>query len=327
MHGRFFLFLIFSCSLACTQPPPPRHLEEIAFDKSRNRLLLFGGVELGEGKFVEPSNLHEWDGSIWKRTEATGPIGRRGGAWVYDEAEKKTFLIGGAATGKAVEDSVLFDVWSWNGTAWQQLPSECPVKEPEAVYDPVEGRILVYGEVSNKAAINYDGEHLFELWHYKDNNWKKLSTNGPNIIGSRMIAFDSDRKTLVVPVFQNEGLFVWEWSGGEWKKTVCGESCPAYRTRFALGYHPIDKATFLFGGLTADREKQLGDFWKWNGSKWQEVKTSGSPLARNSAHFVFGNGGLMLYGGSIPKPAPQKGLQLSNELWIWKNSAWTQMKQ
>ncbi len=70
----FFLFLLFSTSIF--SQPNPRHLEEVAYDKARDRLILFGGAEIIPGGWEEPSMLYEWDGMVWKKFETAGPVGR-----------------------------------------------------------------------------------------------------------------------------------------------------------------------------------------------------------------------------------------------------------
>jgi hypothetical protein len=199
------------------------------------------------------------------------------------------------------------------------------VKEPEATFDPVNKRVLVYGDAANKNVINYDLPASFELWEFKNAEWRKLSAGGPNIIGSRMISFDAGRNKLVVPVFKDNKLSVWEWSDGKWAKSDFEKDSPGYRTRFALAYHPVEKVTFLFGGLSADR-RQLGDLWKWDGRQWKEIDFTDGPSVRNSSHFVFSKNQLILYGGSVPRAPPATGIELSNEMWGWKNDKWKLLK-
>ncbi|MEI9909362.1 MAG: hypothetical protein WDO71_06690 [Bacteroidota bacterium] len=275
----FFATTVFS-------QPNPRHLEEVAYDKIRNRLILFGGAELVNGRPEEPSMVYEWDGTNWKRLESPGPQGRRGHGWIYDENRKETILIGGVTEGKVLKDSVVFDVWSWNGSSWKLHTTNCPVKEPETVYDPVNKRILVYGDANNKTAINYNAATAFELWEYKSGKWKKLSDAGPSIISSRMIAFDSERNRLVIPVFDQQQMIVWEWTGQVWEKIVCENNCPVYRTRFALAYDQVEKETFLFGGLTQERS-QSGDFWKWNGKRWDSIENQRTSLCKKTQHILL----------------------------------------
>jgi hypothetical protein len=319
------LFFFLCCTTAIFSEPNPRHLEEIAFDKANNKLLVFGGIEMKMLGWTEPAMVYEWDGKAWKSKVSKGPVGRRGHVWIYDESKKQTVLMGGVTAGDIIKDSILLDVWTWDGDQWELMNTTCPVKEPEAVFDPVNSRILVYGDANHKSQVNYNLAPAFELWEYKNSSWKKLSTDGPDITGSRMLAFDVERKRLVVPVFEQNEMTVWEWTNIKWEKSVCGKEAPGYRTRFAIGYDPVAKVTVLFGGLSGDRV-QLGDFWKWYGKKWQSIKSKTGPVARNSAHFASGNKQLLLFGGSVPKMGREKGLELSNELWIWKNGEWTQIK-
>jgi hypothetical protein len=305
--------------------PNPRHLEEITYDSKRNKLLLFGGAEVNNEVWKEPSLIFEWDGKTWEKIDVQGPPGRRGHGWVYDENKKEAILIGGVAEGKILKDSVVFDVWSWDGNKWKPNNTNCPVKEPEAVYDPANKRILVYGDANNKSRLNYNEPTAFELWEYKNGTWNRLSTDGPDIRGSRMIAFDNDRKRLVIPVFEQNKMIVWEWKDNVWEKIVCENEYPVYRTRFALAYYPAEKQTLLFGGLSEKRE-QLGDFWKWNGKKWEKIETTIAPSVRNSTHFASNNNQLFLYGGSVPKALPEKGIELSNELWSWEKGFWKKLK-
>lgn len=186
------------------------------------------------------------------------------------------------------------------------LNAACPVKEPEATYDPVNKRILVYGDANGKTTVDYNLPASFELWAFTSGGWKQLSTRGPNITGSRKISFDASRNKLVVPVFNENKLVVWEWSDLGWTKTDFERDCPAYRGRFALAHHPVEKVTYLFSGLSAER-KELRDLWKWDGRQWTKIDFKDGPSMRNSAHLVFGNNQLFLYGGTIPKVSPEKG--------------------
>jgi hypothetical protein len=250
-----------------------------------------------------------------------GPTGRRGHGWVYDESRREALLIGGVTKGKTTEDSLVFDIWSWNGAKWKLLDTSCPVKEPETAYDRINKRVFVYGEAKRSSPENV----VFELWEYKALTWKKLSAEGPSIIGSRMIAFDSKRNRLVIPIFTENESVVWEWTGESWEKERCQSICPSYRTRFAFVYSPIEQAALLFGGLSEKRD-QLGDFWKWNGKNWEQIVTTPLPSPRNSVHFAFFKTYPILYGGSIKKRPPQTGIEATNEMWGWLNGKWELVK-
>jgi hypothetical protein len=134
-----------------------------------------------------------------------------------------------------------------DGKSWKIIKTTCPVKEPAAIYDPVNKRILVYGDANNKTASDYKLPAIFELWAFKDDRWEKLAADGPNTTGSRKICYDVARNKLVVPVFHDNKLFVWEWSDGTWTKTEIDKDCPGYRSRFALAYHLLKGRPICLG--------------------------------------------------------------------------------
>lgn len=308
-----FVLLLLNVKTFSQAGPGPRHLEEIAFDTDRNTLILSGGGEtvLGKGTLF-PDPVSEWDGKIWKHFDRPGPKNRYGHALVYDPTEKATYLIGGV---NEAARSISLDVWKWKDHRWSLLSSDCPAKTVEAAYDPVVKRVLVYGDVYNKTALTQRGDPVaFELWEFKLNAWKKLSTEGPQIHSQFEIAFDAKRNALVIPVWENGKSMVWEWKDEKWSKTVVPGKNPDERNRFALAYHAKEKATFLFGGRN-NTNPFLQDFWKWDGVKWTEISALEKPPARAAATMESGNDGLYLYGGVAP-------WGLSNEIWKWQNSKW-----
>ena len=316
--------LFFLVRLIDSPLPQARHLEEVAFDTHRNTLILYGGAVAEEGKLKEFTQVHEWDGSGWTALDVYGPSGRSGHALVYHESEKVTYLIGGVT--EAQNPYVIyFDVWRWNGKDWKQVHTSCPVKEPEAVYDPVNKRMLVYGDAGDKTKFTYGNDQKFELWEYKSNTWKKLSAKGPHTDGPTGIAYDTNRQTLVIPTWKEGKAVVWEWKNNTWQKIACSANCPPTRNRFPLVYYPEEKTTYLFGGFTADR-KQLGDFWKWDGKQWAQINTITGPSVRNSTHFAYGQKSLFLYGGSVPLAGSPGKITLCNELWQWTEGKWKQIQ-
>jgi hypothetical protein len=74
--------------------PPPRSYHALAYDSSRERLVLFGGVR----SYVPDSlaDTWEWNGSAWvETTPATSPAARYAPAMAYDGARGRMLLFGG----------------------------------------------------------------------------------------------------------------------------------------------------------------------------------------------------------------------------------------
>ena len=298
--------------------PDPRHLEEIAYDSKRDKIVLFGGGGnlIGRG-FAFPDNVFEWDQSAWKEAQFEVPGNRVGHALVYDAHQKATFLIAGITEAQAAS-KVNLNVWKWDGVQWQLSNGDAPVKTSEAAYDPISKRILVYGDVYNKTQLRQGSDpQKFELWELKSNRWKQLSTTGPITNSQYEIAFDMARNALVIPFWENGKSVVWEWKNEKWDKIATTGDAPSARNRYALAYHPQEKATFLFGGRNASNPF-LNDLWKWDGKLWTKIESARPPARRAAATMEYGKGALYLYGGVVE-------WGLSNEIWQWKKGTWKLM--
>jgi hypothetical protein len=318
------ILLLIGCLLVihCTSAQPqPRHLEQITYDPVRKNLIVFGGVEKDGEKWIEPSQLFEWNENHWKEFRMDGPIGRRGHSIVYDPSQKVTWLLGGIAAAKK-DDSVLFDIWSWNGKRWQLKDSMCPLKTPEACYDLTKKRILVYGDAYEKTVAWRGGMNMrFELWQWKNDVWEKLSADGPVQDGPSAVVFHEARKSLITLNWEAEQVVTWEWVGEQWKKSACPGACPQKRSRYSLAYNPLDRNIYFFGGRD-DSKNFLNDFWQWDGVQWTKIEYANGPPNSASHNMVFTKEfGLLLYGGVTDKG------QLTNTLWQWKNGAWALLFQ
>lgn len=316
----FLIAAILLCAAATFSQisPDPRHLEEIAYDSKRDKIVLFGGGGnvIGKG-FSFPENVFEWDQSAWKEAQFEVPGNRVGHALVYDPHQKATFLIAGVTEAQA-DSKVNLNVWKWDGKQWKLSNTDAPVKTSEATYDPINQRILVYGDVYNKTQLRRGSDpQVFELWELKANQWKKLSADGPNINSAYEIAFDISRNALVIPCWENGQSVVWEWKNEKWDKITTTGAVPDARNRYALAYHPQEKATFLFGGRN-NANPFFSDFWKWDGISWTKVASAHPPAKRAAATMEYGKGALYLYGGVVE-------WGLSNEMWQWKKGAWKLM--
>lgn len=298
--------------------PPARHLERIAYDTKRAKLIMFGGSAMVGDLLTYYTSVYEWDGVAWTEFSAPGPMGRNGSALVFNPSEKCTYLLGGIYEDKAGY-KILFDVWTWNGTSWQQVDTTCPVKEPEAVYDPQNKRVFVFGEASNKDSLfPQAGERKFELWSYKRNRWHKLSEQCPSPEGPIHLAFNPITGILVFPAEESGKMVVWQWNKEGWKKRACENACPPARSRYAFAFDAGTQTFYMHGGRTANRDF-LNDLWEWNGETWKDM-TPSSPLSKKaSARMISFEGGILEYGGVTLENG--KTL-LRNDVWILQNGKW-----
>jgi hypothetical protein len=75
--------------------PPPRSSASIAYDSSRQRVVLFGGYD-GASANNYLGDTWEWDGNSWtQRMPTTSPPPRSEHALAYDAVRQRLVLFGG----------------------------------------------------------------------------------------------------------------------------------------------------------------------------------------------------------------------------------------
>lgn len=101
--------------------PVPRDHVSMAFDRSRGRLVLFGGGGGGgPTPRTEYSDTWEWDARAWRRLSTKGPPVVGNHRLVYDAARQRVVLWTGVpdAPGQS-------GIWEWDGTGWtRRWPTE-----------------------------------------------------------------------------------------------------------------------------------------------------------------------------------------------------------
>jgi hypothetical protein len=87
----------------------------LAFDTTRFRTVLFGGLAGSTASTVANNETFEWNGTDWLRVAAaTSPSARSGQALAFDSSRGRVVLFGGLdSTGQALQDD-----WFWDGNTW-----------------------------------------------------------------------------------------------------------------------------------------------------------------------------------------------------------------
>ena len=295
--------------------PPPTHLEAVAFDAGRQRLVLFGGARIANGTFTDVNETWEWDGRRWYAiaTAVHEPGARRAHALAYDPGERRVVLAGGVRTPDAKTDIALDDTWTYDGQRWAQGPTIPVVSSHALVYDATTRSMLLLGHAGRESP----GPRRLAIWRRSPNGWSFADSTGPLVDGIARAAFDVKRSVLVVPVFQGSNRRVWEWDGTTWNEYDAPGPSP--RSRYALAYDERSGRMILFGGRDNATRELLGDGWAWDGSRWSPLERGTSaPDARASASFVADvmSGRLVLYGGTSSRG-------VVTDLWVWSQSSWT----
>jgi hypothetical protein len=184
--------------------PTPRDHHRAAYDKARDRVILFGGWN---GESLE-RDTWEWDGSQWERPRA--PFGL-----AFHESLEVVVLAGGQDLNEAFED-----MWAWDGSVWRQLETNVPSNRGFHAmdYSPDAEAILIFG--------GRDGDKLLnDLWAWNGLEWSQLSLDGPVRRGIYASAYDRRSGNFLIHGSGDriDGKWIldsqtWAWSvGSGWR--------------------------------------------------------------------------------------------------------------
>ncbi len=126
------------------QRPQARHGHRMVYDKSRHKIVLFGGM----GADKKPlGDTWGWDGSQWFQLSSQGPSPRAWQAMAYDKVRETVILFGGR--NRYDNSSAYGDTWEWNGGQWRLASQSRPAARDhvDMAYDPLRGKLVLCGSV------------------------------------------------------------------------------------------------------------------------------------------------------------------------------------
>lgn len=337
--GRTFAVLsLCTASLPAQRSEPgPRVGHGLVFDESLGAIVLVDGylsarARPAAGSQPEFTELWKWDGVRWALLVDSGfrPRARSASSVVYDVKKRRIVSYGGTIVGQNPrrED----DTWEWDGRAWRIVAESgpCSRNHQAAAYDFARARTVMFGgECSPPASGSYPGD----TWELDGDAWRRSATEGPTGRISAM-AYDAQREVLVlfggvgaIPSTgapQPEFTDTWVWSGLTWQRAA--EVGPPPRAAYAMAWDGVSSALVLYGG--AARSGELGDMWKWDGTRWAEIRLSGpSPGPRQGHAMVYdpARRRVVLYGGSAC-PMRSTPCNFFDDTWEWDGTTWTRLK-
>lgn len=256
--------------LVSSGEPPARQSHALVYDRSRERVVLFGGAR-GTNKL---DDTWEWDGLEWEeRFPDTSLRDRSGHALAYDEARSQVLMFGGdleSTSGSA--GGPTDETWIWDGTDWQELSLEesPPPRVSHALaYDQAREVVVLFG------GGNWSDGWLNDTWTWNGQSWSEASPEvSPPARGYHALAYDAARERVVLfggRDSDGQRNDTWTWDGSGWEQAAPGESPPA-RSSHALAYDATGRVVVLVGGLDFDPALyRVADTWIWYGHGWQKV--------------------------------------------------------
>lgn len=288
-----------------TDFPSQRYGAAFAFDRKRNRAVLFGGAT---DAYTNVGDTWEWDGSSWAKMTPADPEGDGNPA-----AASPVYMSYDAARGQVVLAAA--GTWLWDGTSWAKKPAASPSpvfsvgSRAASVYDGARGNVLFFGIAD-------------DTWTWSGSSWTKKSPgSSPGVRDGATMAFDSYYgKVLLVGGEQDINMLAdtWQWDGANWTPLTPTLSPP--RELSAAAYDTGRHRVVLFGG-TDPYSDDFGDTWEWDGSAWQEITPTDDyhPALRSSHAMAYDptRQRVVLFGGQ------NDGGGVFGDVWEWDGATWT----
>jgi hypothetical protein len=248
--------------------PTARHSHSMAYDSTRDVVVLFGG---DDGAFC--SDTWEWNGTAWNDVLPGGVAGtnfpspRYNHAMTYDSTRGVVVLFGGD------DGTLCSDTWEWNGSVWTDVSpggvegTNFPTarRSHAMVYDSALDIVVLFG--------GDDGSYCSDTWEWNGTTWTDVSPGGvagtdfPLARHSHAVAYDSGGGALLL--FGGTGTGgrlgdAWEWNGSAWSDVSTtgtdGVDFPSARYNHAMTYDPVRSVIIVFGG---DNGSYCSDIWEY----------------------------------------------------------------
>lgn len=258
--------------------PAPRTFPSMAYDRSRHRLVLFGGnrvlfgTENDKETFLD--DFWEWDGARWQEIKTPTPSARAEACMVYDSVRRRLVLFGGYRVVDA-QKTRFGDTWEWDGKTWKQVSTNGPSPRNGATmtYDPICRHVILFGGNGPSG----------ETWTWDGNSWDEVKPVVAQGRFNSVMAYDEARQHVLRFGGWNGKTRVgdtWIFDGIIWKQIDAAG--PEARNHSAMVYDAKRRRLVLFGGH--DGERVFGDTWEWDGSKWSRLAFHEPRLRVDNGH-------------------------------------------
>jgi len=160
----------------------------MAYDDSRQRLVLFGGST--PTTFF--GDTWEWDGTEWTQVADMGPPRRLAHTMVFDSSRECLVLFGGLFVSGSGVWTWIGDTWEWGEDAgWVKRQDMGPqsMVQPKMVHSDAHTVLFGYGQDPSDEGLT---------WEWNDNLWTQRQDMGPPHRTSHDLTYDSKRNRVVL---------------------------------------------------------------------------------------------------------------------------------
>lgn len=339
--------------------PPRRSDAAMVYDSHRDRVVLYGGQDLGNTAHFD---TWEFDGTRWFDVTPPGTLIVNAPRMAFDSGRGVAVMVGGSGftvtiqltlewnghgwinalptSGPVPRTNVKLvydplrqvtvmlggatrgdEIWEWDGFGWFLRGQSTTVDrtDPIAWFDPALGRTVVLGGRDPTGLVSRS-----DAWSWDGQNLVRLHGDlvPPASYRNAVVQDPVQDRRIVFGAFDGSAYrATWAHGDAGWTR-LQPANAPTPRQSAAGVLDPLRGQALLFGGFWSG--SFLADLWAWNGSDWAQLSAGPGPQARMGAGFAFdaGRGVAVLFGGAAG-PLHQPG-GLRNDTWEWNGAAWTQ---
>jgi hypothetical protein len=244
-----------------TAGPSARHGASMAYDASRQRVVLFGGLSgvFPNERYV--ADTWEWNGSAWTRITDAGPGLRAHQVMAYDRARNRVVLYGGF---DVTTNQELHDIWEWNGTSWtkQSASAAASTITGGIAFDEKAGTLLLLSLDPSSSKI------VTDVWNGTALTRSSIAAPPCALMGSPMTGLGAARGgVLWFGACGSTGAQTQlVLSGSSW--TTGTGTLPPARSQSPMAYDRDRDRVVVFGGEAVPTGALLGDTWEFDGTTW-----------------------------------------------------------
>jgi N-acetylneuraminic acid mutarotase len=266
----------------------------------------------------------------WTQLDPSGdvPIGRSGGAMVFDPTSDRIIMFGGAYAGVAS----LNETWAYSPSTnrWTELSPTGSLPPPRSrlsmVWDSSTQRMIMFGGQDDTGSL------LNDTWAYDPatNSWTDLRpANPPSARWGHAMVYDSlARRVIMVGGGDATGDLMDTWAydpkANTWSELTPKGTAPTTWVAHSMVYDPSSNRVIAFGGGGGGvTERNATWAYDPNANTWTELSPSGTlPYPRAFSAMVYDptTKRVLMFGGLF-----QGGSNFLNDTWAYDPSAdaWT----
>lgn len=301
--------------LIATDGPSNRVHSQMAYDKGRGVMVLFGGRDATGGVL---GDTWEWDGVAWRQVSTSGPPARGYHVLSYDEARAEVVLFGGWDWN---QNLMFDDTWTWNGAEWRLAATDGPAprRRSAMAYDEVRRVTVLFGGRISGSQVEND------TWEWDGNEWREIIAEGTTLKmeGHRMVFYPLRGAVMIVCGQYERRQFefdynrwLWYWTGVRWV-TLSYSQMPA-REDAGVVFDLARDELVVMGGH--DRSQTYGDVRALRDFAWHRREATVVPSPRVQHAMAYDSvrqltilfGGEQSYGGGVV-----------GDTWTWDGNEWT----